>query len=85
MANSNFDMSPRKSMGMGKGMPEAGDFGVESPHNAVAHPDRDMSHKPMKDSDRAGPCPIKNGLGEMASQAAPDHGPHQHRKAPGSW
>ena len=75
--DSGFSISPRKSMAEGKGMPAAGDFGVEGMHDKhVEHMDRDHMADHLHDHERAVPHPHKMGHKEMHSQANADHGPH---------
>lgn len=66
-----------KNLAMGKTIDgEADDFGVGRLSGASDHPDRDMSHKPMKDGARGIGKNIDRGSG-LGMQACPDHGPHQ--------
>lgn len=60
-------MSPRKSIAMGKTAMTGEKFGVTPGlYDAGTHPDANMSHNPLDDSDR--------GRGTSA-KGMPDHGP----------
>ena len=79
---SGFGVSPRKSMGMGHGMPSGGNFGVEdhvNAHEGMPSPHKGDGVKPhMEDHERGVGHPIERGKGMMPMQAHPDHGHHHH-------
>ena len=74
-------MSPRKAMAGGA---DGGNFGVGKIVNkAGEHPDRNMGHEPMADSDRAIGDPIHHSRDMLPAQAAPKHGPTDKHSAYG--
>lgn len=76
------DVSPRKSMGMGDGMPTASSMGISTDKvpgtDAMEHADANMNtSKTLGDANRGHTPPMSSGRsGRMAMPGEVDHGPH---------